>query len=67
MRAVEPRDGEIEFTTVMWFDRLASIENFIGAEYRRSHVPASAQAVLERFDAEALHLDVVDYFGARSG
>lgn len=64
MRAVEPRDGEIEFTTVMWFDRLSSVENFMGAEYRRSHVPASAQAVLERFDAEAIHLDLIGYFGA---
>lgn len=63
MRAGEPNeDGEVEFTTVMWFDSLAAVKRFMGDDYRASHVPANARAVLRRFDAEALHLDLIHYF-----
>jgi antibiotic biosynthesis monooxygenase (ABM) superfamily enzyme len=54
------RGEEVEFTTLMWFDSLDSVRNFMGADYTVSHVPAEARAVLARFDAHAEHLDVVD-------
>lgn len=62
MRASEPIDGEVEFTTVMWFESLDSVKAFMGDDYTTSHVPANARAVLQRFDPEALHLDLIDYF-----
>ena len=54
------REKEVEFTTLMWFDSIDSVRNFMGADYTVSHVPAEARAVLARFDAHAAHLEVVD-------
>ena len=51
---------EVEFQTIMWFDRLQSIVDFIGEDYSVSHVPPAARAVLSRFDARAVHYEVVD-------
>lgn len=53
-------DDEVEFTTLMWFDDLKSIEAFMGEDYEVSHVPEAAQAVLERYDARAAHHHVLD-------
>ncbi len=61
-RAEEPTDGEVEFTTIIWFDSLDSVKNFMGEDYRRAHVPESAQAVLKRFEPEARHFHVVGEF-----
>lgn len=51
---------EVEFTTLMWFDNLDSVRAFMGEDYSLSHVPASARAVLSRFDERAAHFDVLD-------
>ncbi|HEU4498633.1 MAG TPA: antibiotic biosynthesis monooxygenase [Sphingomicrobium sp.] len=51
---------EIEFQTLMWFDSLEAIKAFMGEDYSVSHVPAAAQAVLERFDERAAHFEVID-------
>ena len=59
MRAEEPIDGEGEFTTIIWFESLDSVKNFMGDDYRRAHVPENALAVLKRFDAEAKHFHVL--------
>jgi heme-degrading monooxygenase HmoA len=53
-------DTEVEFITMMWFDDLESIKAFTGDDYAVSHVPASARAVLARFDERSAHYDVVD-------
>ena len=64
MRADTVENEEVEFTTIMWFDSLDSVKNFMGEDYQRSHVPVNAQAVLKRFDAEAKHFHVLDYFAS---
>jgi hypothetical protein len=51
---------EIEFTTMMWFDRLDSVRAFMGEDYSVSHVPSAARAVLSRFDERAAHYDVLE-------
>lgn len=51
---------EVEFQTIMWFDSLRSIVDFVGEDYSVSHVPAPARAVLSRFDERAAHYEVVD-------
>ena len=51
---------EVEFQTIMWFDRLQSIIDFVGEDYSVSHVPPAARAVLLRFDERAAHYEVVD-------
>src|SRR5688500_15290971 len=53
-------DDEVEFQTIMWFDRLQSIVDFVGEDYSVSHVPPAARAVLSRFDERAAHYEVID-------
>lgn len=47
------RGDEVEFQTLMWFDSLDAIKAFVGEDHSVSHVPASARAVLKRFDERA--------------
>ena len=54
------RDDEVEFQTLMWFDSLDAIRAFMGEDYAANHVPAAAQAVLQRFDSHAAHYEVID-------
>ncbi|MDO9412416.1 MAG: antibiotic biosynthesis monooxygenase [Pseudolabrys sp.] len=51
---------EVEFVTIMWFESLAAIEAFAGADYATAVVPPKARAVLKRFDARSQHYDVRD-------
>ena len=62
MRADDVVDGEVEFTTIIWFEDLDSVKNFMGEEYRRAHMPENARAVLKRYDAEAKHFHLVGEF-----
>ena len=62
MRADDVVNGEVEFTTIIWFDSLDSVKNFMGEDYRRAHVPEHAEAVLKRFDSEATHFHIVGDF-----
>jgi heme-degrading monooxygenase HmoA len=48
---------EVEFTTVMRFDSLEAVVDFVGDDYERAYVPASARAVLSRFDERAQHYE----------
>jgi antibiotic biosynthesis monooxygenase (ABM) superfamily enzyme len=52
--------GEVEFTTLMWFDSLDSVRAFMGEDYSVSHVPNAARAVLSRFDERASHCQAVE-------
>ena len=51
---------EVEFQTIMWFDSLQSIIDFVGEDYSVSHVPARPRTVLSRFDERAAHYEVID-------
>lgn len=62
MRADMVEDEEVEFTTVIWFESLDSVKNFMGEDYRRAHMPENAKAVLKRFDPEATHCHIVGSF-----
>ena len=53
-------DGRVEFTTLMWFDDVAAIQAFMGADYAVSHVPAAARAQLSSYDSHAAHFEVLD-------
>ena len=48
-------DGEVEFTTVMWFESLDDVKDFAGEDHEAAHVPAEARAVLSRFDERVAH------------
>ena len=53
-------EGEVEFTTLMWFDNLDAVRTFVGDDFTISHVPPLARTVLSRFDDRAAHYDVVE-------
>ena len=63
MRANDVVDGEVEFTTIIWFESLDSVKNFMGKDYRQAHMPDNARAELKRFDAVAKHFHVFGEFG----
>ena len=62
MRADDVVNGEVEFTTIIWFNNVDSVKNFMGEDYRRAHLPANAEAVLKRYDPEAKHFHLVGEF-----
>ena len=62
MRADDVVNDEVEFTTIIWFNNLDSVKNFMGEDYRRAHLPVNAEAVLERYDPEAKHFHLVGEF-----
>lgn len=62
MRADDVVDGEVEFTTIIWFESLDSVKKFMGEDYRRAHMPENARAVLKRFDPEAKHFHLFGDF-----
>lgn len=51
-------DGDVEFVTIMTFDSLDAVRAFAGEDYEAAYVPASARAVLARFDRRAAHYEV---------
>lgn len=53
-----PVDGEVEFITMMYFDSLESVKNFMGEDYSVAHVPPKARAVLSHFDERTQHYEV---------
>lgn len=58
MRRSQPES--VEFATIMWFDDLDAIKAFVGEDYARAHVPASARALLARFDERSIHYEVLE-------
>ena len=51
---------EVEFQTLIWFDSLDAIKDFVGEDHSVSYVPDAARAVLKRFDERAAHYEVID-------
>ncbi|NNE40017.1 MAG: antibiotic biosynthesis monooxygenase [Marinicaulis sp.] len=51
---------EIEFATIMWFDSVDAIRNFMGEDYEVAHVPQAAQNILKRFDERSVHYEILD-------
>ncbi len=49
-----------EFLTIMWFDGLESITDFVGDDYEAAHVPDEAKAVLSSYDERSSHFEVLD-------
>jgi heme-degrading monooxygenase HmoA len=53
---------ETEFITIMYFDSLEYIKQFVGEDYEVAHVPEVAQKVLKRWDERSQHYEVKDSF-----
>jgi heme-degrading monooxygenase HmoA len=54
------REHDVEFMTLMWFDSLDAVREFMGEDYEQAHVPERAQAVLSDFDRHSAHYEVLD-------
>jgi heme-degrading monooxygenase HmoA len=52
-------DKEIEFVTVMRFDSVEAVREFAGDDYERAVVPATARALLSRFDERSQHYNLI--------
>jgi hypothetical protein len=53
------RDNEVEFATIMWFDSIAFVQAFAGADYEIAVVPPEARAVLRRYDERSAHYETI--------
>jgi len=51
-------DDEVEFTTIMWFERIESVIDFVGEDYETVYVPEKARKVLSRFDQKSTHCEL---------
>ena len=51
-------DQEVEFITIMSFDSLDAIKQFVGDDVSVAHVPAKAREVLSRWDDRSQHYEV---------
>ena len=61
-RAVIGDDGteEVEFATLMEFDDLAYIRDFVGEDIDTAHIPEAARAVLKRWEARVSHYELFE-------
>ena len=50
--------GDVEFITIMWFDSGETVKRFAGDDYERAVVPATAPALLARYDARSQHYEI---------
>ena len=51
-------EDEVECTTLIWFDSIDNVRDFMGEDYSVAHVPPAARAVLSRYDERAGHHEV---------
>ena len=53
-------EQETEFITIMLFDNLDAVTDFVGEDYEKSYVPPKARQVLSRHDDRSQHYEIVD-------
>ncbi len=58
------RDLEVEweFITIMWFENLDSVRQFMGEDYETAYVLPQAQRLLSRYDRRSAHYELVRQF-----
>jgi len=50
--------NELEFTTIMWFESIASVKQFMGENYETAYVLPEAQKLLLRYDQKSIHCEL---------
>lgn len=51
-------DGQVEFTTIMWFNSIESVRLFAGADYETAHIDPHVKKLLSQYDMKSLHTEV---------
>jgi len=59
LRRMHPE--EVEFITIMTFETLAAIKQFVGEDVSMAHVPAKAREILARWDERSQHYEVREH------
>ncbi len=59
--------SEVEFVTIMRFDSLDAVRAFAGDDVEAAVVPASARALLARFEARSAHYELRSNEAASGG
>jgi len=50
---------ETEFTTIMQFECMDDVKQFVGEDYEKAYVPAKARQILKRFDPKSVHCQII--------
>ena len=53
-----PLQNEVEFITIMRFDDLQAVKDFVGEDHETVYVPDKARQVLSRFDDRSQHYEL---------
>ena len=53
-------DKEVEFITIMLFDDIQSVKQFVGEDYEMSYVPEKAREILSRHDERSQHYEIIE-------
>lgn len=56
-----PREGEMEFITIMSFDSWDAVKEFAGEDHEHSYVPDRAKKVLKRYDDHSQHYEIIEH------
>lgn len=54
----QEKGEEVEFTTIIWFDSLASVRKFVGEDYETAYVPEKARRLLKSYDPKTTHAEL---------
>ena len=54
--------NEVEFITIMIFDNLKAVKEFVGEEYEKSYVPQKARDILLRHDESSQQYEIIGDF-----
>jgi antibiotic biosynthesis monooxygenase (ABM) superfamily enzyme len=52
-------ENEFEFTTIMWFDKIENVKQFMGEDYETAYVLPEAQKLLKRYDKKSAHCELL--------
>ncbi|MDN5204978.1 hypothetical protein QQ008_26545 [Fulvivirgaceae bacterium BMA10] len=55
---------EIEFMTIIYFDSIATIKQFVGEDYQTAHIPEPAGKLLSKYNKKVEHYEVKDMNGS---
>ena len=50
---------EVEFITLIKFENISSVKDFVGENYEEVYVPEKAKQVLKSFNNKAIHYDLI--------
>lgn len=52
-------EKEVEFTSILWFESIESVKQFVGEDYEAVYVPEKAREVLSRYDQRTVHSELI--------